>query len=383
LNSKKKILIVIDWFYPGYKAGGPIQSCRNICLAIGDEYDIHVLTTDTDHGAKEPYPNIQAGAWIFNEELKCRINYLPKKKLSFRLVISEMLHIDADFVYLNHLFSPYFVIAPLFYRFFNKNNAQWIVCPRGALFPSAISHKRNKKKPVMWLYRIFRLSSKVIFHATGADEALAIEKYFANPVTRLAGNIPELKQPPFQGIEKNARELRCLFIARIVPIKNLRFLLQALALVENSCNIRLTIIGPKEDSAYWQSCLGLIGQLPAHIQVSDLGALPAQELSSHLHASHLYVLPTQGENFGHSIFNALHYGRPVLISDRTPWRNLEEKQAGWDLPLNQPVLFTRVIQLLAKYDQAQYDLLAMGAWRLAGEYVQSSGWKQEYKNLFS
>jgi hypothetical protein len=129
--------------------------------------------------------------------------------------------------------------------------------------------------------------------------------------------------------------------------------------------------------------LGLIGQLPAHIQVSDLGALPAQELSSHLQASHLYVLPTQGENFGHSIFNALHYGRPVLISDRTPWRNLEEKQAGWDLPLNQPVLFTRVIQLLAKYNQAQYDLLAMGAWRLAGEYVQSSGWKQEYKNLFS
>jgi glycosyltransferase involved in cell wall biosynthesis len=46
-------------------------------------------------------------------------------------------------------------------------------------------------------------------------------------------------------------------------------------------------------------------------------------------------MTTWGENFGHAIAEALQHGKPVIISDRTPWRNLRDVQAGWDLPLQE------------------------------------------------
>lgn len=383
MQGKKKILILIDWFTPGYRAGGPVQSCRNLCMAIGSDYDIFVLTTDTDHGENQPYQGIETEAWVIHEQLNCRIKYLSKRTLNSRKVIREIKMLRPDFVYLNHLFSPYFVIAPLFYRMLTKSTATWVVCPRGALFPSALNHKRYKKVPVMWLYRFFRLPAKVVFHATTIDEARLIEQYFSSPAIRLAGNIPDSRQPTFQPVVKEPNTLRCLYVARIVPIKNLCFLLDILSSVNRAFRVSLDIIGPKEDSDYWNTSMDKIRKLPPHIDVTDLGPLPASEIAVHLFNSHLYVLPTQGENFGHSIFNALLHGRPVLISNRTPWRNLPVKQAGWDLPLDRLDDFVGIIESLAVSTQEQYDAWAHGAWVMARDHIQSAGWKQEYQSLFS
>ena len=46
------------------------------------------------------------------------------------------------------------------------------------------------------------------------------------------------------------------------------------------------------------------------------------------------ILPTHGESFGHIIVEAWAAGCPVLISDRTPWRELREQGVGWDVPLD-------------------------------------------------
>ena len=48
----------------------------------------------------------------------------------------------------------------------------------------------------------------------------------------------------------------------------------------------------------------------------------------------LFFLPTLGENYGHVIAEALTAGTPVLLSDATPWRNLNSHGIGWDIPLN-------------------------------------------------
>ena len=59
-----------------------------------------------------------------------------------------------------------------------------------------------------------------------------------------------------------------------------------------------------------------------------------------LYATHdLLILPTQGENHGYVIQEALLSGCPVLISDRTPWRGLAALGVGADLPLEQPERF--------------------------------------------
>lgn len=40
-----KVLIFIDWFAPGYKAGGPITSNVNIVEHLSDKLDFYVITS--------------------------------------------------------------------------------------------------------------------------------------------------------------------------------------------------------------------------------------------------------------------------------------------------------------------------------------------------
>ena len=43
MSSRKKILVAIDWYLPGYKAGGPIRSCASIINCLKDDFDFAVL----------------------------------------------------------------------------------------------------------------------------------------------------------------------------------------------------------------------------------------------------------------------------------------------------------------------------------------------------
>jgi glycosyltransferase involved in cell wall biosynthesis len=56
------------------------------------------------------------------------------------------------------------------------------------------------------------------------------------------------------------------------------------------------------------------------------------------------ILPTHNENFGYAILDALAAGCPVLLSDQTPWRDLEAAGAGWTIPLADPERFARTIE---------------------------------------
>ncbi len=73
------------------------------------------------------------------------------------------------------------------------------------------------------------------------------------------------------------------------------------------------------------------------------GPLPPDRVAEALRANHLLFLPTRSENFGHVILEALAAGCPVLLSDRTPWRNLARAGVGWDLPLDRPELPRRAM----------------------------------------
>ena len=53
------------------------------------------------------------------------------------------------------------------------------------------------------------------------------------------------------------------------------------------------------------------------------------------------ILPTLGENFGHVIVEAWTAGCPVLVSDRTPWRQLASHGVGWDVALDHRALGRR------------------------------------------
>jgi glycosyltransferase involved in cell wall biosynthesis len=380
--EKKKILVLVDWFVPGYKAGGPIQSCVNFVFAMKDEYSVYVLTTDTDHGEATPYEGIETGTWTNQLHPDVRVCYLPKASLSARGIKEKIDAAGADYIYLNHLFSPLFVVYPLWLKFRGRLGSEIVVCPRGALYDSALSVKRWKKTPFLFLFRRMGLHKRVLFHATNQREKDAILLHFPGSRVLIADNLPNMRQPPFATIEKTPGRLHCIFIARIVPIKNLLFLLEAMENVQGA-DIELTVIGPVEDKAYWNECERKIAAMPANIRVRYAGPKRNDELMPILQQNHLFSLPTAGENFGHSIFEAFLAGRPVLISDQTPWLGLAGRKAGWDLPLADVRAYTRALEEAAAWDQREFEEWARSAWEYAGRFIKNPELHDQYLKLFA
>jgi glycosyltransferase involved in cell wall biosynthesis len=85
----------------------------------------------------------------------------------------------------------------------------------------------------------------------------------------------------------------------------------------------------------------------------------------------LLLLPTFGENFGHVIVESLVAGCPVMLSDQTPWRNLQSKKVGFDLPLDRPDLFVKAIEQFAAMNEEEFRPWAQSAHYLGIRYSQN------------
>jgi len=380
--SKKKILVMVDWFVPGYKAGGPIQSCVNFVFAMKEDYAIYVLTTDTDHGETSPYEGIVSGQWTNPLHPDIHVFYLPKAGLSAAAIKQQIDAVQPDYVYLNHLFSPLFVVYPLWLKYRGALKSEIVLSPRGALYESALSVKRWKKTPFLQLFRMMRMPRKILFHATNQREKEAVLQHFPGSRVLIADNLPNMRQLPFTTLPKQPGTLKCIFISRIFPIKNLLFLLSAMEKVKD-VRLELTVIGPIEDKAYWAECSRKVATLPGNVSVSYLGPKRNDELPALLAQHHLFALPTTGENFGHAIFEAFLAGRPVLISDQTPWLGLPAGKSGWDLPLDDPGAFTHRLEEAARWDQPAFDQWARGAWEHAARFIKNPELHDQYLKLFA
>ena len=222
----------------------------------------------------------------------------------------------------------------------------------------------------------------VTFHATDArEEADIISQFGKQTRVRVISNFPasqdELSLPP----EKEVGSLDALFIGCIHRIKGLDILLNSLK--SSAQRIRLTIVGNPEDVSYLQLCKKLVNELPANVQVTFKNEVPHREIDQLIRDHHIFCLPTKGENFGHAIFESLAAGRPVLISDQTPWRNLIKYNAGWDLSLDNPAKFGEIIDLCALMKTEELNEWSKGAWQFCNNYLRASNVKQQYLNLFS
>jgi glycosyltransferase involved in cell wall biosynthesis len=117
-----------------------------------------------------------------------------------------------------------------------------------------------------------------------------------------------------------------------------------------SGEVSFDLYGPAEDAAYWDECQRLIAALPPNIRVRYKGELEHERVGQVFAEHDLFLFPTLGENYGHVIGEALAWGCPVLISDQTPWRNLEAEGVGWDIPLNETERFRSVLQKCVNAD---------------------------------
>ncbi|WP_276480578.1 glycosyltransferase [Paraflavitalea pollutisoli] len=380
-DLRRSILVFIDWFDPGYKAGGPIRSAVNFVKHMQSDYDVYVFTADRDLGATEPYEGIKANEWI-NYDQRVSVFYCSPDRLSMNTVKGVLDEVNPSVIYLNSMFSRFFTIYPLLASRQKGWPARVVLAPRGMLRSSALQFKSLKKKIYLSLFRVLGLSRHISFQATDDTEFKDIKKTFGQETeTVLAPNWPGYI-PPYPGsLPKLPGQLNVLFVGRLHPIKNLDVLLTCLQPVQG--NIVLTIIGNEEDKGFATRCRDIAEGLSAGIRVDFRGEIPNHKLPAILAEHHIFGLPTQGENFGHAIFEALAAGKPALISDQTPWRQLSAAYAGWDLSLAHQQQFTAALQQATAFGQEEYDKWSKGAWLFVQQKVNIQELNIIYQKLFN
>lgn len=340
MRARPLVLTAIGAFWPGNDASGPNQSFKALAQGLGDDFDFHLLARDRPFGAKTalaPHPASPDFA----------ATHLRPARLAPHGLLRVIRRLVPDMLWLNGFFDREFTAPILLARRLGLlPDLPVLLSPRGEFNRGALSLKATRKQAYLSFARPIRLLDGVTLHATNEAEAAAIQRALPrhDPIA-IASNVrPLLTARPHV---PNAR-LRLVFLGRISPIKNLAFALRLLHDVTTP--VQFDIHGPIEDEDYWRMCQEMATSLPAHIGVTHHGPYANSGLPELLSHADLLLLPTAGENFGHAIFEALSCGVPVLISDRTPWRDLAASQAGWDLPLDAPEAFAATIDSFAQMD---------------------------------
>ena len=136
----------------------------------------------------------------------------------------------------------------------------------------------------------------------------------------------------------------------------------------------------------WAKAADLIGETTATIPATDIVGFSKPALSGHVGTLRSVLLPNGKRALvigarthfyeGHGVRRVVHSvrtaaaagattmiltngaggirenwtpGTPVLISDQTPWRDLEQHGVGWALPLGDPSAFAKIIDTVASW----------------------------------
>ncbi|MCB0384673.1 MAG: glycosyltransferase family 4 protein, partial [Bdellovibrionales bacterium] len=263
------------------------------------------------------------------------IDYLDVLSGGFFYFLDRLREEKFDVVYLNSLFSWKFSIRYLLMRKVGLvPSSRVILAVRGELSPGARKIRGFKKSCFLWLASFLSLYEGVVFQASSDLEKQDIENFLglhhmdtkvlvASDLIWIGGEADQ------QSPKKVVGELKVVFLSRITPMKNLECVLETLRHINSP--LSLDIYGPiteGKDAGYFAACMESARGLTDRHQVEYKGVVSADQVIQVLSQYHVLFLPTRGENFGHIIIEALQAGCLPLISDKTPWSDIDKEGAG-------------------------------------------------------
>ena len=382
--ERKKCLIFLRYYLPGFQSGGPVRSVSNLVDAIGDRFDFYIVTSNRDFLKAEPYDCVEAG---WNVVGKAKVLYLEQNCLSVRLVRRLVMEIKPAVIYLNSFFDPSFSLPVLVLKTLRGASFPPVICaPRGELAAGAMEQKTLRKRLYIFAFRLFGLPRKVALHATSRQEARDLrERLSEKSEVFLAANLfsrdAGLARSVLVGDHGNDGVFRLAFLSRIHPKKNLDFAIECLHGVTG--NVEFNIYGPVDDESYWHRCLRKAEKLPSNIKLNFHGPVAHSEVQPTLQKNDLFFFPTKSENFGHVIIEALQAGLPVITSDRTPWNTLASLEIGACLPLVNTSPFSDRINEISKWTDEDWHNFRS---RLDGfllSLAQNSNSEDEHVTMFT
>jgi glycosyltransferase involved in cell wall biosynthesis len=379
------ILVICDYYLPGFESGGALRTLVNMVDGLSDDFDFRIITRDHDGKLnRNQYTSVKINTW--NRIGKSEVYYLSKDQTragNIRQLVNE---ISPDVIYLNSFFSPLSLYVLSLQRLRKIREIPIVLAPEGEFSQGALSLKSAKKKLYIAFCNLFHMVANVKWKAAAEAEADDIKRVIGgkasitlapnmSPAIASNGN-PTLAKPP-----KEIGTAHIVYLSRVMRKKNLKWLLRRLQLLEGG--LVIDIFGTLEDREYWEECQRTIQSLPPNIRVTSKGPVPHEEVADVLAKYHFFVLPTLGENFGHVFLEALAAGCPLIISDRTPWRNLESKGIGWDMSLDRPEEWVSTINRCITMNDEEYRQMSRNSLDFSTAWLSDAKTKEANRKLLS
>jgi glycosyltransferase involved in cell wall biosynthesis len=377
----KKILLTYNYFHPAYKAGGPIQSCANLVRYLHGKYDFLVFTRNSDLGSVAPLQGIEFNT-LTNFEGKAQVFYHGKEWITLKNFKKLLQESNPDIIYINGIYNWDTVVIPILAIKFFSIKIPLIIAPRGMFQNGALSLKPIKKKIFLFFFKFILPKKNISWHATDSQEKEDIKKQIdKNALIKVIPNIPSIIRSEVVPIMKSQGELKIVTISLITEKKNLLLTLKSLKNINGK--VIFDIFGPIKDFSYWEKCKDLIDKLDSNISVNYKGDRKHEDVQDILENYHFFVLPTKGENFGHSIFESFSVYRPVITSKFTPWKALNNQRAGWNVDIESTNELSEAITLAINMNQATYNEYVHGSGKIAYTFWETNNFMNQYTDLFN
>ncbi len=255
----------------------------------------------------------------------------------------------------------------------------YLVSPRGMLYPQALAHHGLLKKIMMQLYQGRVLSGAACVQATCTEEMRHYRALgFSNPVAVLPNPID------VRGILHREIPPKPIFqvgyLGRLHPRKRVERLIYAFAGMRRELEgCRLVVIGGGNDD--YQRFLEAETRRLGLSNVKFTGFLTGDEKGAVLTELSLLVVPSDFENFGNIVTEALVRGVPVAASKGTPWRELETYHCGWWIDNDQSTIDKTLADALALTERERMEM-GMNGKRLMQERYSVEVLGEKMKRLY-
>lgn len=253
--------------------------------------------------------------------------------------------------------------------------------PHGMLAPWALRYRWWKKCLPWYLYLKRLLKKTSAFHVTSTLEQDWIVQLGFNSridVVPLGTYLPSQEVIEVVQKEKQERERTLLFVGRIHPVKGLDNLIDAWAKLSPK-GWRLRLVGGENKEGYGAALETKCRAFHIEASVDFVGAKYGEDLQREYAGADCLILPSFTENFGGVVVDTLGAGHPVIASNKTPWRELEESPfgcCGWFVP-NDPDSLARTIEkMMALSDTDRDEMGANGRRLVVSKYTWDAVTKQ-------
>jgi glycosyltransferase involved in cell wall biosynthesis len=261
-----------------------------------------------------------------------------------------------DVIHINGLWSFPQLISVYFSKKFNK---PYILTPHG-IFLDPKRYGGLKKNIYLNLFSKKMIEDASCIHVTSNLEFIGIDKLrFKTPNIKLIPwSISKISKIKSQvDLHNNIKNLinkwpllpnkkMILFISRISPEKGLRELLIALNEVKKTHTDFILVIAG-EGNTHKLELLKIICKFGLEDYVFFAGLVLGNEKNLLLHNAHFFILPSHGENFSFAVAEALAAELPVITTDRTPWSEIDNVDAGRFIPLSINNLVVSINEMLS------------------------------------